>query len=192
MHTNCKGLEYESSRNMYQPQGLPNILTDIAILSLPVRVVWGLKATLVHRLTVIAVFFCWVVCTFSNFPEALPTSSSAVNTNKPSQQRDIHQRPPILHPFPIPAHRYILDLSQSLHLESDRNFKRDHLRLHADTAPVVRDALIQIRESRWHLENTNNRWQSIRSPKFRSRRNGFEARKRALIQDESAAACWPG
>jgi hypothetical protein len=35
---------------------VPNILTDIAILSLPVHVVWGLQATIVHRLSVIGVF----------------------------------------------------------------------------------------------------------------------------------------
>ncbi|KAJ5665391.1 uncharacterized protein N7477_007839 [Penicillium maclennaniae] len=35
---------------------VPNILTDVAILSLPVHVVWRLQATLVHRLSVIAVF----------------------------------------------------------------------------------------------------------------------------------------
>ncbi|KAJ6045521.1 uncharacterized protein N7446_012385 [Penicillium canescens] len=35
---------------------VPNILTDIAILALPVHVVWGLHATVTHRLSVIAVF----------------------------------------------------------------------------------------------------------------------------------------
>ncbi|RAH48652.1 uncharacterized protein BO95DRAFT_356498 [Aspergillus brunneoviolaceus CBS 621.78] len=35
---------------------VPNIVTDVAILSLPVRVVWGLHASLTHRLSVIAVF----------------------------------------------------------------------------------------------------------------------------------------
>ncbi|KAJ5335593.1 hypothetical protein N7452_007996 [Penicillium brevicompactum] len=35
---------------------VPNIVTDIAILSLPVRAVWGLHANLVHRLSVIGMF----------------------------------------------------------------------------------------------------------------------------------------
>ncbi|KAF3396161.1 hypothetical protein F1880_007287 [Penicillium rolfsii] len=35
---------------------VPNILTDIAILALPVHVVWGLHATVTHRLSVIAIF----------------------------------------------------------------------------------------------------------------------------------------
>lgn len=35
---------------------VPNILTDIAILSMPVHVVWGLHANLTHRLSVIALF----------------------------------------------------------------------------------------------------------------------------------------
>lgn len=35
---------------------VPNILTDIAILSLPVRVVWQLHSTLTLRLSVIALF----------------------------------------------------------------------------------------------------------------------------------------
>lgn len=43
-------------KDSFVGNAVPNILTDIAILSLPVRVVWGLQATLVHRLTVIAVF----------------------------------------------------------------------------------------------------------------------------------------
>ncbi|KUL92522.1 hypothetical protein ZTR_02635 [Talaromyces verruculosus] len=36
--------------------GVPNILTDIAILALPVRIVWGLHASVTHRLSVIVVF----------------------------------------------------------------------------------------------------------------------------------------
>ncbi|PYI21865.1 hypothetical protein BO99DRAFT_51725 [Aspergillus violaceofuscus CBS 115571] len=35
---------------------VPNIVTDVAILSLPVHVVWGLHASLTHRLSVITVF----------------------------------------------------------------------------------------------------------------------------------------
>lgn len=35
---------------------IPNIITDIAILALPVRVVWGLHANLTHRLSVIGIF----------------------------------------------------------------------------------------------------------------------------------------
>ncbi|CAG8300760.1 unnamed protein product [Penicillium salamii] len=35
---------------------VPNIVTDIAILSLPVRAVWGLHVNLVHRLSVIGMF----------------------------------------------------------------------------------------------------------------------------------------
>ncbi|KAJ5951566.1 uncharacterized protein N7479_009979 [Penicillium vulpinum] len=35
---------------------VPNIVTDILILSLPVRVVWGLHASLTHRLSVIGIF----------------------------------------------------------------------------------------------------------------------------------------
>lgn len=35
---------------------VPNIITDILILSLPVRVVWGLHASITHRLSVIGIF----------------------------------------------------------------------------------------------------------------------------------------
>lgn len=35
---------------------IPNILTDVAILSLPVKIVWGLHASVVHRLSVSFVF----------------------------------------------------------------------------------------------------------------------------------------
>lgn len=35
---------------------IPNILTDIAILSLPVRAVWRLHATPTHRVSVIVIF----------------------------------------------------------------------------------------------------------------------------------------
>ncbi|RAL13867.1 uncharacterized protein BO97DRAFT_442171 [Aspergillus homomorphus CBS 101889] len=35
---------------------VPNIVTDVAILSLPVHAVWGLHASLTHRLSVIAIF----------------------------------------------------------------------------------------------------------------------------------------
>ncbi|KAJ5359799.1 hypothetical protein N7517_008990 [Penicillium concentricum] len=35
---------------------VPNVVTDILILSLPVRVVWGLHASLTHRLSVIGIF----------------------------------------------------------------------------------------------------------------------------------------
>lgn len=35
---------------------IPNILTDIAILSLPIKMVWGLHASLIHRLSVTFVF----------------------------------------------------------------------------------------------------------------------------------------
>lgn len=35
---------------------IPSILTDVAILSFPVHIVWGLQATLVNRLSVVAVF----------------------------------------------------------------------------------------------------------------------------------------
>lgn len=43
---------------------VPNILTDIAILSLPTRVVWKLHATLTHRLSVIVVFLLGSLCVF--------------------------------------------------------------------------------------------------------------------------------
>ncbi|KAJ5419970.1 hypothetical protein N7465_002489 [Penicillium sp. CMV-2018d] len=35
---------------------VPNIVTDILILSLPVRVVWGLHASITHRLSIIGIF----------------------------------------------------------------------------------------------------------------------------------------
>lgn len=35
---------------------VPNVVTDILMLCLPVRVVWGLHASLTHRLSVIAIF----------------------------------------------------------------------------------------------------------------------------------------
>lgn len=41
---------------------VPNIVTDIAILSLPVRAVWGLHANLVHRLSVIGMFLLGSLC----------------------------------------------------------------------------------------------------------------------------------
>ncbi|KAJ6045710.1 hypothetical protein N7499_003626 [Penicillium canescens] len=45
---------------------VPNILTDIAILALPVHVVWGLHATVTHRLSVIAVFLLGSFVVFSS------------------------------------------------------------------------------------------------------------------------------
>lgn len=45
---------------------VPNILTDIAILALPVHVVRGLHATITHRLSVIAVFLLGSL--FVSFP----------------------------------------------------------------------------------------------------------------------------
>lgn len=50
---------------------VPNIVTDVAILSLPVHVVWGLHANLTHRLSVIAVFLLGSLLVFS------PSSLSA-------------------------------------------------------------------------------------------------------------------
>lgn len=35
---------------------VPNVITDILILCLPVRVVWGLHASITHRLSVIGIF----------------------------------------------------------------------------------------------------------------------------------------
>lgn len=45
---------------------VPNIATDVAILSLPVHVVWGLHANLTHRLSVIAVFLLGSLLVFSS------------------------------------------------------------------------------------------------------------------------------
>lgn len=62
VYPDCQSLGFKSSREMHQSQAsfignaVPNILTDVAILSLLVHVVWGLQATLVHRLSVIGVF----------------------------------------------------------------------------------------------------------------------------------------
>ncbi|KAJ5191395.1 uncharacterized protein N7498_010380, partial [Penicillium cinerascens] len=69
-------------KDSFVGNAVPNILTDIAILSLPMRDVWGLQTTLVHRLTVIAVFFAGqFVC--SPFPRRhiLPRCQRSILTN---------------------------------------------------------------------------------------------------------------
>lgn len=45
---------------------IPNILTDIAILSLPVRVVWRLHASVTHRLSVMFVFLLGSLSVFTS------------------------------------------------------------------------------------------------------------------------------
>lgn len=47
---------------------VPNIATDVAILSLPVPVVWGLQASVAYRLSVIGIFLLgslFVPCPFT-------------------------------------------------------------------------------------------------------------------------------
>lgn len=68
--------------------------------------------------------------------------SDQILTNT-SQQRDFTSAFRFSFPLQIRAHRCILDPHRSLHLMSDRDPKRNHLRLHADTAPIVRDALME-------------------------------------------------
>ncbi|PYI34225.1 hypothetical protein BP00DRAFT_423209 [Aspergillus indologenus CBS 114.80] len=60
---------------------VPNIVTDVAILSLPVRVVWGLHASLTHRLSVIAVFLLGSLCV-SRFPLLRRTSLSLLRVER--------------------------------------------------------------------------------------------------------------
>lgn len=43
------------ARDMFIANAVPNIATDIAIIILPMRAVWKTKATITHRLSVIAI-----------------------------------------------------------------------------------------------------------------------------------------
>lgn len=100
---------------------VPNILTDIAILTLPVRVVWGLHATVTHRLLVIAVFLLgslYVSLIPLEIRLSFKTQAMRYINNHLSEQRPLHRRLSLLNTLRIPTHRHPMDPREGLHLVS--------------------------------------------------------------------------
>ncbi|KAJ5709553.1 hypothetical protein N7493_009844 [Penicillium malachiteum] len=57
------------SKGLFIGNGVPNIITDIAILSLPVHAVWKMQAATSHFLSIIAIFVFGILCVqISIFP----------------------------------------------------------------------------------------------------------------------------
>ncbi|RAH83220.1 hypothetical protein BO86DRAFT_388091 [Aspergillus japonicus CBS 114.51] len=195
---------------------VPNIVTDVAILSLPVHVVWGLHASLTHRLSVITVFLLGSLyvsfhpnlqnLAHLHHPSILPTTSisrgdhrsgqrwhTLTRISRPQKQRRIHQRLPLLHALPIRARGHHLDARQGMHLVPDRVRKRDHLRLSADPAAAVRGALVHVREQRRRLGRAHHghRGQGLRAAELRRRQPDPAAAWRAPVQAARVAGCQP-
>ena len=81
---------------------VPNIVTDIAILSMPVHVVWGLHATLTHRLSVIAIFLLgslYVQHTLRNLSQSHTNDSHLVSSSQaPTDSQPSSSSSPPIHP----------------------------------------------------------------------------------------------